>query len=115
MTGALRLGTLAGLVAVFPLLAPAHAAMTGSEGRQLAASCSSCHGAPGGDNAIPSIAGLDKAHIVQAMLEFRAGTRQGPIMHIVASALSPDETAALAQYLSTQHDLPQQGRAEVPQ
>jgi cytochrome c553 len=41
------------------------------------------------------------------MLDFRAGTRQGPIMHIVASALSPDEIAALAQYLSAQQDQPQ--------
>jgi cytochrome c553 len=103
------------VVAVFSHFAPAHAAMTGSEGRQLAASCSSCHGEPGGDNAIPSIIGLDKAHMVQAMLEFRAGARQGPIMHVVASALSPDEIAALAQYLSTQHDLPQQRAAGAPQ
>jgi cytochrome c553 len=91
----------------------AHAAVGGSDGRQLAASCSSCHGTPGANSAIPAIAGQDKALIVQAMLAFRDGTRQGPIMHIVASALSTDEIAALADYLSTQHDVVQQDNAEA--
>jgi cytochrome c553 len=103
----LRLCSFAGFIGAALLSTATHAAMTGSDGRQLSASCASCHAAPGGDNAIPSLAGLDKAQIVQAMLDFRAGTRQGPIMHIVASALSPDEIAALAQYLSAQQDQPQ--------
>jgi cytochrome c553 len=112
---ALRLLGVAGVAGAMSLCAPAQAAITGSDGRQLAASCASCHGMPGGDGGIPAIAGLDKAHIVQAMLDFRAGTRQGPIMHIVASALSQDEIAALAQYLSAPHDIrPQQDAGALP-
>jgi cytochrome c553 len=94
----------------FPLAAPAaaiillanqaQAAMSGSQGGQLAASCASCHGENPGNGGIPSLAGMTESQITQAMKSFRSGTRNGPIMHIVASALSPEETSAVAQYLS---------------
>lgn len=79
----------------------ADAAISGNQGRQLAASCTSCHAANTDTSAIPSLAGLTDLQITEAMAAFRSGTREGPIMHIVASALSPEEIAAVAHYLSS--------------
>jgi len=80
----------------------AAAALSGNQGSQLAASCTSCHGTNPSNGGIPSLAGLTEPQIIQAMTSFRTGKRQGPIMHIVASALSPEEIAAVANYLSSQ-------------
>jgi cytochrome c553 len=96
-----RLRAAALAAALIGLASQAQAAMSGNQGRQLAASCASCHDANPGDRAIPSLAGLTELQINQAMTSFRSGTREGPIMHIVASALSPEEIAAVAHYLSS--------------
>jgi len=71
--------------------------------RSLAANCTSCHG-PGGNSAgaIPTIAGLEKAYIVTAMQEFKAGTRQATVMHQHAKGYTDQEVEILADYFSKQ-------------
>jgi cytochrome c553 len=96
-----RLRAAALAAALIGLATQAEAALSGNQGSQLAASCASCHGASAGNGAIPSLAGLTELQINQAMTSFRSSTREGPIMHIVASALSPEEIAAVAHYLSS--------------
>jgi len=101
MRGRWHLSIAAPAAALVVLASQADAAMSGSQGRQLAASCASCHGPNAASGGIPSLAGLTYAQITQAMTAFRSGKREGPIMRIVASALTPEEISAVAHYLAS--------------
>jgi len=71
--------------------------------RSLAANCTGCHGPSGNSSgAIPAIAGLERAYIVTAMQEFKAGTRQATVMHQHAKGYSDQEIEILAEYFSKQ-------------
>ena len=71
--------------------------------RSLAANCTGCHGPAGNSaGAIPTIAGLEKAYIVTAMQEFKAGTRQATVMHQHAKGYTDQEIEILAEYFSKQ-------------
>jgi cytochrome subunit of sulfide dehydrogenase len=71
--------------------------------RSLAANCTGCHGPSGNSSgAIPTIAGLERAYIVTAMQEFKAGTRQATVMHQHAKGYSDREIEILAEYFSKQ-------------
>jgi cytochrome subunit of sulfide dehydrogenase len=71
-------------------------------GAQLAAMCASCHRLDGRDKGIPSIVGLDKQALADAMAAFKSGDRSSQIMHAVALSLSDGEVAAVADYLAAQ-------------
>jgi sulfide dehydrogenase cytochrome subunit len=69
----------------------------------LAANCTGCHGPNGNSSgAIPTIAGLERAYIVTAMQEFKAGTRQATVMHQHAKGYTDQEIEILADYFSQQ-------------
>jgi sulfide dehydrogenase cytochrome subunit len=68
---------------------------------ELAAACASCHRTDGGSSFIPVLSGMDENRILQRMAEFRRQTRGDQIMHVVANALTPQETAAIARYFAT--------------
>ena len=88
---------LAGLAVACPALGQDQAA------RSLAANCTGCHGPNGiSAGAIPTLAGLERAYIVTAMQEFKAGTRQATVMHQHAKGYTDQEIEVLAQYLSQQ-------------
>ena len=71
--------------------------------RSLAANCTGCHGPNGNsDGAIPTIAGLERAYIVTALQEFKAGTRQVTVMHQHAKGYTDQEIEILAEYFSRQ-------------
>ena len=71
--------------------------------RSLAANCTGCHGPNGiSSGAIPTIAGLERAYIVTAMQEFKAGTRQATVMHQHAKGYTDQEIEVMAQYFSQQ-------------
>ena len=71
--------------------------------RSLATNCTGCHGPSGNSSgAIPTIAGLERAYIVTAMQEFKAGTRQATVMHQHAKGYSDQEIEILAEYFSKQ-------------
>ena len=71
-----------------------------------AAACSSCHGPSylGGDTAIhaPAIAGLPAAYIELRLKHYASPQGHNALMRQVAASLTPDETRAVALYLSRQ-------------
>jgi cytochrome c553 len=77
-------------------------------GRPLAAACASCHRLDGHAAEISPLLGKDEGAIVQAMLAYRSGARESQIMHIVATALSPDEITAIGHYLASQKPMADQ-------
>ncbi len=76
--------------------------------RTLAASCSACHGTQGnavGSNGVmdvPGLAGVDKSHIVQRLLDFRTGVRTSTVMHRHARGVTLEEINQLADFFSRQ-------------
>ena len=65
------------------------------------ANCFNCHGAEGrGHSAIPPLAGLPAAYIVEQMNAFKAGTRQATLMHQLAKGYTDAEIAAAAAYFA---------------
>ena len=70
--------------------------------RNLAAACFTCHGNEGRSvgGVPPSLAGLDRNYLLQAMKDFKAGKRPATIMHQQAKGYTDDELEALAGYFS---------------
>ncbi|HMV05333.1 MAG TPA: c-type cytochrome [Accumulibacter sp.] len=67
----------------------------------LAANCLNCHGSEGRFNpAIPSIAGRDKAFLLETLKAYKAGTKAATIMNQLAKGYTDEEIAALADYFS---------------
>ena len=65
--------------------------------------CFNCHGTEGRVNsAIPSIAGRDRAYLEETLKAYKAGTKQGTIMHQLAKGYTDEEIAVLADYFSRQ-------------
>lgn len=72
-------------------------------GRDLALSCSGCHGTNGRSaSGMPNIAGLDQAYIVKQMNDFRSGARAATVMHQIAKGYNDEQIALLAAYFSVQ-------------
>ena len=102
------------LVAAWPATAqqpaappPAFAApnLTETGVRGMAANCAACHGTAGRSaqgSAVPGLAGRSRDDIVQAMAQFRAGTRPATVMHQLAKGYTEAETAAMADYFARQ-------------
>jgi cytochrome c553 len=81
---------------------PAAAADTTVD-RSLAATCTGCHGTNGrSEGAIPSLAGLQKAYIANAMREFKGGTREATVMHQHAKGYSDEQIERLAEFFAAQ-------------
>ena len=72
-------------------------------GRDLATTCSGCHGTNGRSaSGMPNIAGLDQAYIIKQMSDFKSGTRPATVMHQIAKGFNDDQVAALAAYFASQ-------------
>jgi len=72
-------------------------------GRDLAANCANCHGTDGRSRGvIPSLAGQDKATLVQQLKDFRDGKRPSTIMQQLAKGYSDAQIDAVASYLAAQ-------------
>jgi cytochrome c553 len=69
-------------------------------GRHLAGECTTCH--PRGNRAagIPAIVGWPPDQFVAVLQSYRAKERDNQVMQSVASSLSDDEMAALAEYFA---------------
>jgi cytochrome c553 len=66
-----------------------------------AAPCQSCHGVDGGGQAaggFPRLAGLDATYLRRQLDAFVEGTRDNPVMKVMASALTEAERQAMAGY-----------------
>ena len=69
----------------------------------LAGACAGCHGTSGtSPGAIPGLYGKSASFIIQRMLEFKAGARQGTVMNRIARGYSDEEIATLARHLGNQ-------------
>jgi sulfide dehydrogenase cytochrome subunit len=74
-----------------------------SLGREVAANCASCHGTDGRSRGgIPSLAGRDKASVVQEVRDFRDGRRPSTIMQQLAKGYTDAEIEAAAVYFAAQ-------------
>ncbi len=72
-------------------------------GRDLATTCSGCHGTYGRSaSGMPTIAGLDQAYIVKQMNDFKSGARSATVMQQIAKGFNDEQIAALAAYFSVQ-------------
>ena len=72
------------------------------------ASCEACHGLGGNKPATPEtprLAGQEFDYLVQALMQYRKGTRQNPIMGAMAKSLSDVQIRELAEYFSQQRGL----------
>jgi cytochrome c553 len=69
----------------------------------LAANCANCHGTTGqAKGAMPSLAGLPKATIVEQMKAFRDGKRPGTIMPQLAKGYTDQQIELAADFFSRQ-------------
>lgn len=67
----------------------------------IARSCSGCHGSKGqGFGKLPSIRGMDQHRFIEAMQDFRNGTRTATVMHRIAKGFSDVELLEMADFFS---------------
>ena len=97
--------TAAGL-ALALVATPAFAQGDAARGKQLAYTCTGCHGIVEYKNAYPSyrvpkIGGLNEAYIVAALTGYKKGERNHPTMKAQASSFSDQDIADIAAYLSS--------------
>jgi sulfide dehydrogenase cytochrome subunit len=79
------------------------AAAENVEGRNWAATCTGCHGTNGhSQGGIPGLAGLQKQYIVDAMREFKAGTRSATVMHQHAKGYTDEQVDRIAEFFAAQ-------------
>lgn len=77
-----------------------------ADGRVFVYTCAGCHGVPGYQNAyptyhVPRIAGQNKQYIIDALHAYRTGIRKHPTMNAQAEAMTEQDIANIAAYLSS--------------
>lgn len=75
-------------------------------GKQLTYTCQGCHGVTGYKNAYPSyhvprLGGQSEVYLLNALTEYKKGTRKHPTMQAQAQSFSDQDIANIAAYLST--------------
>ena len=77
-------------------------------GQAKAAVCGACHGLDGNssDAQYPKLAGQSEQYIVRQLTDFKAGTRQNPIMLGMATPLSEQDMHDIGAYFSSKTPLP---------
>ncbi|MFC5568860.1 c-type cytochrome [Lysobacter yangpyeongensis] len=75
-------------------------------GKQLIYTCQGCHGITGYKNAYPSyhvprIGGQSEQYLLNALTEYKKGTRKHPTMQAQAQSFSDQDIANIAAYLSS--------------
>jgi cytochrome c553 len=75
-------------------------------GKQLTYTCQGCHGVTGYKNAYPSyhvprIGGQSEQYLLNALTEYKKGSRKHPTMQAQAQSFSDQDIANIAAYLST--------------
>jgi cytochrome c553 len=73
------------------------------DGRYLAGNCANCHGTKGNaQGAMPSLAGQQKAYIIEQMKAFRDGKRTATIMHQLSKGYTDQQIELIADHFSRQ-------------
>lgn len=78
----------------------------GAAGKQLTYTCQGCHGVTGYKNAYPSyhvpkLGGQSEVYLLNALTEYKKGTRKHPTMQAQAQSFSDQDIANIAAYLSS--------------
>ena len=105
LAGTLTDQEMADVAAYFASLGNENAAAGGSPGGSFKAArnCGACHGqngiglSPGW----PTLAGQHEDYLVVALIQYRNGNRQDPVMVPLVSTLSDETVALLAKYYSS--------------
>ena len=80
-----------------------NASAADTQARQLAASCSACHGTDGHSvGGTPVLAGLDREHFIRQMKDFQSGARPATVMHRHANGYSDSEIDKMASFFAAQ-------------
>ncbi|WP_157745428.1 c-type cytochrome [Luteimonas chenhongjianii] len=86
---------------------PTHTPLTGdaATGRQLTYTCQGCHGVEGYRNIyphyhVPMIGGQSPEYLVNALHEYKRGTRRHPTMQAQAQSFTDQDIADIAAFLS---------------
>ena len=105
----LRSTPLVGAVATAALLGAAGPAAAQDAGalrlNALAATCANCHGTQGRaveGAAVPGLAGMPAAYVVEQMKAFKAGSRPATVMHQLAKGYSDAQIEQVAAYFAAQ-------------
>ena len=89
--------------AVLSLAAPLAGAQDANLGRNLAATCASCHGTNGNSRGeVKALAGLPADSIVAAFNGFKAGTLPATVMHQIAKGYTDEQIRLIAGFLAAQ-------------
>ncbi|VXB55581.1 Cytochrome C [Luteimonas sp. 9C] len=87
--------------------APTNAPLAGNAetGRQLTYTCQGCHGVDGYRNVyphyhVPKIGGQSPEYLVNALHEYKRGTRRHPTMQAQAQSFTDQDIADIAAFLS---------------
>jgi cytochrome subunit of sulfide dehydrogenase len=71
--------------------------------RNVAASCTSCHGTNGvSKGTMPSLAGQSKAELVRKMQDFKSGKQPATIMHQLAKGYTDEQIDLSAGWFAAQ-------------
>ena len=73
--------------------------------KALAATCANCHGTQGravDGAAVPGLAGMPAAYMVEQVKAFRAGARPATVMHQLAKGYSDSQIEQVAAYFAAQ-------------
>ncbi|HEY0660778.1 MAG TPA: cytochrome c [Lysobacter sp.] len=92
--------------AAAPAAVPATPKGDASKGEQLTYTCLGCHGVTGYKNAypnyhVPKIGGQSAEYLVNALSEYKKGTRKHPTMQAQSQSFSDQDIADIAAYLSS--------------
>ena len=95
------------VVAASVVLVPAQAAGDKQRGEEKSQICAACHGADGNSPtpAFPRIAGQHPDYLLQALFDYKSGTRKNPIMAAQVEALSKQDMSDLAAWFGAQQGL----------
>jgi cytochrome c553 len=89
-------------IIVASLVGAAQAAGDAAAGKTKSATCVACHGANGqGVAPNPPLAGKPQAQQVQALKDYKSGTRANPIMKGMAASLSDQDMEDLSAYFAS--------------
>ena len=78
-------------------------AQSANLGRDLAATCTHCHGTDGRSaGGTIALAGIPKDQIVQKLKEFKAGARPATVMHQLSKGYTEQQVELIGEYFSKQ-------------
>ena len=94
--------TLIAAIAVATSFAAPARAQDANYARNLAATCTACHGTDGRSvgGIPPSLSGRDKNELLTALKDFKAGKRSATIMHQHAKGYTDEQLELIAAYFS---------------